>query len=289
MSKFVITTDTTSDLWDEFYAENNIDVVAMPYMIGGLEYNIERFLSYPEFYKLMREGATPTTGQTSIAEAEKIFEKHLAAGEDVLYICFSSGMSGSYSGLQMISNQLLEKYPDRRIEIIDSLCGAGGEGLMTYYANKMKQAGATLDEIAAWCNSNKLNIHHFFIVDDLGNLRRGGRISKIEALLGTVLGIRPVLELSAQGRIVPVAKERGLNRAMQSMCAMAKKHYIAELNDFVMISHGDSPEKAKVFGEAIKQAIGVDKIIYNNVNYLVGSHAGPGSLAVFFVGTSRIR
>lgn len=289
MNKFIITADTTADLYPEFFKENKVDIVAMPFMMNNVEYNVDKFISYPDFYAAMRGGAVTTTCQVSLGEAERIFEMRLKEGYDILHISFSSGMSGSYGSLQIVAKDLMVKYPNQRVVIIDSLSGGGGEGLLLYYAIKQQKEGKELDEIAAWLEANKLNSQHFFIVEDLMHLKKGGRISAIEALLGTILGIKPVLELSAQGKIVPVAKARGNKKAIEAMCELTTKHYVPEMNDFILVGHGDSIEKAKALGEAVQKLTGVSRIEYCYVNYLVGSHAGPGSLVVYLMGTSRVR
>lgn len=284
---YVITTDMTADMADDFMKNNNIDIISMPYTIDGIEYGRDNSQPYHEFYDNMRKGAMATTSQVDLFDAENIFEKHLKNGEDILHISFSSGMSGSYDNLQIIAKDLLEKYPERKIVIIDSLSGAGGEGLIVYYAFKKKQEGATLKELADWCEENKLNFRHYFIVEDLDHLKRGGRITKIEALLGKIMNIKPILDLSYSGKITPIQKAMGKNKAISTMIDHLKKKIILEKNDFVLVSHGDCIEEAQSMGQKIKAALNNIAVKYCYVNYLVGSHAGPNSLAIFFFGEKR--
>jgi EDD domain protein, DegV family len=284
---YVITTDMTADMADNFLKENDIDVVSMPYTIGGVEYGRDNAQDYPVFYNEMRGGALTSTSQADIFDAEQVFIKHLERGEDIIHICFSSGMSGSYDNLWVLSKTLMSKYPGRQIAVIDSLSGAGGEGIFVYYAKKRKDAGASFDELVNWCNENKLNFRHYFIVDDLNHLKRGGRISKIEAAIGTILGIKPILDLSYSGKIIPLQKAMGRNKAIQAMLELTKKNIYLDENDFVLVGHGDCIEEARLMGSKISSALGGIAIKYCFVNYLVGAHAGPNSLAIFFYGSKR--
>lgn len=284
---YVLTTDMTADMADDFLVNNNIDIVSMPYIIDGIEYGRDNCHSYPDFYNLMRNGAVASTSQVDLFDAELVFDKHLKNGKDILHISFSSGMSGSYDNLKIIANDLHQKYPDRKILIIDSLSGAGGEGLMVYYAFKKMQEGATINELANWCEDNKLNFRHYFIVEDLDHLKRGGRISKIEALLGKIMGIKPILDLSYSGKITPIQKAMGKNKAISTMIDHLKKKVILDKNDFILVSHGDCLKEAQSMGQKIKDVLGNIAVKYSYVNYLVGSHAGPNALAIFFYGEKR--
>lgn len=286
---FVIVTDMTADLPEGWLAERNIDFASMPYTIDGKEYGRTNTLSYEEFYQQLRMGAMPTTSQTDVYDAEQIWLKHLENGQNILHLCFSSGMSGSFDSLQNLRKELLKKFPDRKIYVVDTLGGAGGEGLAVYYAAKQKEEGKNIEEIYEWLEENKLGFHHFFIVEDLNYLCRGGRLSKVEALIGTALRIRPILHLNVQGKIAPVLKAIGTKKAISAMLELTEKNIIKEQNDFILISHGGDLSAAKNFGEKVAERFPGIRLEYCNVNYLVGSHAGAGSLAIFFFGTKRKR
>lgn len=284
---FEIITDATADMPAEFYDKTKIKIVPMPFFIDDTEYGTDLKISIEEFYNKIRNGAMPVTAQVKQFDALNTLDKALADGNDVLYLSFSSGISGSFDNMSIVRNELLEKYPDRKIILVDTLCGAGGEGLLVYYANKLKEEGKSMEEIASWCEENKLKFRHLFIVDDLTLLKKGGRISKIEALMGTILGIKPVLELNDKGKIYPVNKCMGRKKAIKAMVEYMRATIIFGENDFIGIGHGDCLDEALKLGEVLKKEFGVEKIVYTHVNELVGSHAGVGSLAVFFIGKKR--
>lgn len=284
---FEIITDATADMPAEFYDKTKIKIVPMPFFIDDTEYGTDLKISIEEFYNKIRNGAMPVTAQVKQFDALNTLDKALADGNDVLYLSFSSGISGSFDNMSIVRNELLEKYPDRKIILVDTLCGAGGEGLLVYYANKLKEEGKSMEEIASWCEENKLKFRHLFIVDDLTLLKKGGRISKIEALMGTILGIKPVLELNDKGKIYPVNKCMGRKKAIKAMVEYMRATIIFGENDFIGIGHGDCLDEALKLGEVLKKEFGVEEIVYTHVNELVGSHAGVGSLAVFFIGKKR--
>lgn len=287
MNKFVITTDYTADLTEQFYQESGIERVLLPFNIGNAEYDIKNSaLSYTDFYNKMRSGAVVTTSQVSQYDATQIFSKHLEKGLDILHLCFSSGVSSSFDNFAQTVKDLKVKYPNNRVVVIDTLCGAGALGIMVDKAYKMQQGGKTLDEIATWIEKNKLRFQHFFVVDDLASLRRGGRLSGLEALVGTILGIKPVLALNHAGKILPIAKVRGQKKAYAEMERLTLDQINVEENEYIIVGHGDNLEYAKMVGEPIAKATGLP-IVYNYINYLIGAHAGPNVVAVFFLGKTR--
>ncbi|MEG1509801.1 MAG: DegV family protein [Clostridia bacterium] len=286
MNKFVITTDTTADVYDNYLQENNIEVIPMPYTLDGIEYGIEKIITIQEFYQKMKAGAKTGTSQISQFKAEELFERLLSEGNDILHISFSSGMSGSYENLCTLRNTLKIKYPDRKIVISDTLSGGGGEGLLVYYANEMKKKGKSIEDIYQWIEDNKMQVHHYFIVEDLDRLCKGGRISKAQAFLGNMLNIRPILELSRKGKITPIFKIRGIKKAVSTMVEMTVSQIDKSKNEFILVGHGDDFEKAKAFGATLGEKLNMP-VKYNYVNTLVGSHAGVGSLVVYFIGTER--
>lgn len=289
MTRIAITTDMTADMPEGFFAEHGVDVLPMPFTLGGKEYFDGDLPSYPEFYSALRSGASAGTSQTSSYAAVHIFEKHLAAGKDVLHISFSSGMSGSYDNVSHTADELLVKYRGRKIRVVDSLSGCGGQGLMVMNALKLRDKGLSVDEIADALEASRMNYHHFFIVEDLNTLYRGGRLSRIEAAVGTVLGIKPLLELNHYGKIMPLLKVMGKKKALSALTEQVTKYFKPELNDFILVEHGDDIGGAETLAEKIRAAIPGTEIRFANVNYLVGAHAGPGALAAFFVGAERPR
>lgn len=289
MKKLVITTDMAADMPQGFFAEHGVEVLPMPFTLDGKDYFDEALPSYPEFYNKLRQGADVHTSQTSAYAAIRVFEKYLEEGADILHFSFSSGMSGSFENVSNAAKELLLKYRDGRIRVVDSLSGCGGQGLMVYYALKMRDEGKSVDEIADKLEAARMNFHHFFIVEDLNTLYRGGRLSKLEAAVGTVLGIKPLLELNHYGKIMPLLKVMGKKKALTAITDQVVRLYKPEYNDFILVEHGDDLINAEVLADKIKSAIPGAQIKFCNVNYLVGAHAGPGALAVFFVGSERPR
>lgn len=196
-------------------------------------------------------------------------------------------MSGSFDNISYIAKGLRIKYPDRKIVVVDTLAGAGGEGLLVYYAKKMQQEGKSMEEIAKWLEDNKLNAHHCFIVSDLINLRNSGRISTLAALFGMIVHINPVLELTTQGKIGIVTKSIGRKKSIAEMVKFFKQNYIADDNDFILIGHTNCPEEAHAFGAQIEQISGGIPVKYGYINRLVSGCAGYNALAVFFMGKTR--
>lgn len=279
----------TADLPEGWLQKFDIDYASMPYTVDGKEYGRTNTLSFDDFYNELRNGASATTSQVDPYDAEQIWIKHLEQGENILHICFSGGMSGSFETLASLRKELLKKYPSRKILIVDSLAGAGGEGLMVYYAEKKRLEGKNIEEIYDWLEENKLCFHHFFIVEDLNYLCRGGRLSKVEAMIGSALRIRPILNLSVLGKIAPVLKAIGKKKAITSMLDLAEANINVDANDFILVSHGGDLEAAQAFGERVKERFPTLPVEYCPVNYLVGSHAGAGALAIFFFGAKRKR
>ncbi|MEG2084753.1 MAG: DegV family protein, partial [Clostridia bacterium] len=283
MSNYVLTADSTVDVFDNYLKDNNIDIIPMPFLVNDVEYGIDKNLSDKEFYQLIREGAKTKTAQVSLYLAREVFERILSEGKDVLHICFSSGMSGSFDNLCAMRNELKEIYPDRKIMICDSLSGGGGEGLLVYYANEMKKKGKSIEQVFQWLEDTKMQVHHYFIVEDLDRLFKSGRISRAQVFIGNILNIKPILELNRKGKVTPIFKIRGIRKAVSTMVDMTSNQLDKAQNEFIMIGHGDDLEKAKVLGEALQQKMNMP-IVYNYINQLVGSHVGISALVVYFIG-----
>ena len=214
MYKFAITTDMAADMPEGFFAENGVDVVPMPFSVGSTDYYHRELPSYPEFYDMMRGGETATTSQTSSYDAIKVFEKYLEQGLDVLHVSFSSGMSGGFAALTASAAELERRFKGRKVLVLDSLSGCGGQGLIVRDALRMREEGKTGDEVFSALKDARMNYHHFFIVEDLNTLYRGGRLSRLEAAVGTLLGIKPLLELNPSGKIMPLLKDMGKKTAI---------------------------------------------------------------------------
>ena len=287
MSNFHIVTDSGSDLTQAMIASLNITVVPLMVNFKGQTQPDNVDDGVGAFYDGLRAGEVATTSAINPTGWEEKIEPILAAGQDALVITFSSGLSTTYQSAVIAADELKEKYPERNIRVVDSLCASLGQGLLVWYACQKRDAGMSLDELTAWLEENKFNLCHWFTVDDLMYLKRGGRVSAATALVGTMLQIKPVLHVDNEGHLINVAKARGRKASIE---ALAKK--VAELglpgeNDTVFISHGDCIEDAKLLETILKEKFGVKEVIIGYVGAVIGSHSGPGTLALFFLGSKR--
>lgn len=287
---FSIVTDSAANLTDQQIAENNIKIVSLTYTIGGQEYlsYVEgEKTDYSEFFARVRAKESVKTSLVSYENCEKVVEGELAAGNDLLYIAFTSALSGSCQIATNCCGDLREKYPDRKIIVVDSLCASLGQGLFVYYAAKKRAEGLSLEETAAWLEENKLRFVHLFTVDDLFFLRRGGRLSGATALFGSLLNIKPLLHVDNEGRLVMTGKTRGRKASINAL--IERMGQIGEdlKNQPVFISHGDALEDAEYAAEQIKKLYGVKEITINYIDPVIGAHSGPGTLAIFFLGSER--
>ena len=287
MGNYVITVNSTVDLPKEWLEERNIPVMALRYTIDGETYEDMSGLSHKEFFQKLREGKMAVTTQMNPEEAKEKFEPILKAGNDILHLGFSSGLSGTYNSMRIAAEELAEEYPDRKIIVIDTLCACLGEGLLLYYALKRKEEGMTIDELAQWVEENKLHVCHNVTVDDLNHLQRGGRVSKTAAILGTMVQIKPIIYMDNQGCLQVIGKERGRKKSIHKLVDMALKQYEGYENDLVMITHGDCLEDAEYLAGLVREKMGIQDILINNIGTVIGSHTGPGVLALFCMGNER--
>lgn len=287
MGNYVITVNSTVDLPKEWLEERNIPVMALKYTIDGETYEDMLGLSHKEFFQKLREGKMAVTTQMNPEEAKEKFEPILKAGNDILHLGFSSGLSGTYNSMRTAAEELAEEYPERKIIVIDTLCACLGEGLLLYYALKRKEEGMTIDELAQWVEENKLHVCHNVTVDDLNHLQRGGRVSKTAAILGTMVQIKPIIHMDNQGCLQVIGKERGRKKSIHKLVDMALKQYEGYENDLVMITHGDCLEDAEYLAGLVREKMGIQDILINNIGTVIGSHTGPGVLALFCMGNER--
>jgi len=288
MKDFVISTDTTSDLPESFIQKNDIDIHPLYYAFGDEIYGKDNILSEKEFYARMRNGALPTTMATNPEDSEVIFQKRVEQGLDVLHIAFSSALSSSFNNSALAANEVMEKNPGSKIIVIDSLSASMGEGLVVYRAIQLKNEGKSMDEIAQYISSHLQNFCHQFTVDDLNHLHRGGRVSKAAAVLGTLASIKPMLHVSSEGKLIPVGKVRGRKKSLIALVDRMEETIGSYRNetDIAFLSHGDCIEDAQFVADLVKERIGIDVLI-NPICPTIGSHAGPGTVALFFMGETR--
>lgn len=287
MKEFIIATDSTVDLPKAFLEENHVLTISLSYVMDGVTYKDLDGLSHEEFFEKIRNGSLPTTSQINPEEARKALEPVVKEGKEILYLGFSSGLSGSYNSVRMAAEDLMEDYPETKIVTIDSLCASMGEGLLLYKTLQLKEQGKKLDEIAEWVEANKLHICHNVTVDDLNHLHRGGRISKTTAVLGTMVKIKPIIHMDNEGKLVVIGKERGRKKSLLTLLDKMEKQMQGYENDVVMITHGDCIEDAKYVEEQIRERFGIENIIVNGIGSVIGSHTGAGVVAVFFMGSER--
>ena len=284
MSEFIISTDSTVDLPKQFLEEKRVPVVSLSYIIDGATYKDGEGLTSKEFYDKIREGAMPTTSQVNPEQARDLFEPILKEGNDILHIAFTSGLSGTYNSCRIAAEELSEEYPDRKIVVVDSLCAASGGGMLLYKALELKEQGKTLDEIVTWVENNKLHVCHDVTVDDLFHLHRGGRVSKTSAVLGTIIKIKPIIHVNDEGKLIVIGKERGRKKALQTLVERMEEKSQGYENDIVMITHGDALEDAEYVKGLIEQKFGITNIMINPLGTVIGSHTGPGVIALFYMG-----
>ena len=287
MSEFVITVNSTVDLPKEWLEERQVPVIALKYTIDGETYEDMNGLSSKEFFQKLRDGKMATTSQINPEQAKEALEPFLKEGKDVLHLAFSSGLSGTCNSMMMAAEELKEEYPDRKVIVIDTLCACLGEALFLYYAVKLRDEGKTIEEVAQWAEENKLHICHDVTVDDLNHLQRGGRISKTTAILGTMVQIKPIIHMDDTGHLQVIGKERGRKKSLNKIVDMAVEQSKGWDNDIIMITHGDCLEDAEYVAGLVRQKMGIDNILINNIGTVIGSHTGPGVVAVFCLGNKR--
>lgn len=287
MRDYVITVNSTVDLPKEWLAERNVPVVPLRYTIDGQTYEDMDGLSSEEFFQKLREGKMAVTSQVNPEEAKEALEGFVKEGKDVLHLAFSSALSGTCNSMKIAAEELMEEYPGSKVIVIDTLCACLGEALLLYKALKQKESGKTLEETAKWVEENKLHICHNVTVDDLNHLHRGGRVSKATAVLGTMVQIKPIIHMDNNGALQVIGKERGRKKALNKIVDMAVKQAEGWDNDIIMITHGDCIEDAEYVASLVRQKMGIDNILINNIGTVIGSHTGPGVVAVFCMGNER--
>ena len=287
MCTYKIITDSCCDFPVEMYRQLDVDYVPLSLDFRGqvtLDRNDD---SLKELYDGMRAGEAAKTSAANPDTWAGMMEPHLKNGLDVLVLAFSSGLSTTYQSAVIAATDLAEQYPDRTIRVVDTLSASLGQGLLVWHVCQQRDKGATLEEAAQWAEDNKLHLCHWFTVDDLMHLKRGGRIGAATAVVGTMLQIKPVLHVDDEGHLVNVSKARGRKASIE---ALAKK--VSELganydNSTVFLSHGDCREEAELLVSILKEKHGVKEVFISYVGSVIGSHAGPGTLALFFLGDHR--
>ncbi|MBP5313715.1 MAG: DegV family protein [Eggerthellaceae bacterium] len=288
---FQIITDSSCSIDKDKVKQYDIDVISLTYHIDNEDYpcfDENNEPDFRDFYDRLRQGSMATTSCPSIYEAQTHLEKYLKEGKDLLYIGFSTGLSGTYNAVCQAADLIKDNYQNRKIICIDTLAASLGQGLLVHYACKLRDEGKSIEEVAAWLEENKLHLAHWFTVDDLMFLFRGGRVSKTSAWAGMLLSIKPVMHMDNDGHLIPLEKVRGRNKALNALIKHMEQSAIQPISEqTVFISHGDCIEDANYVAEEIKNRFGVKDIYINYVDPVIGCHSGPGTLALFFLADQR--
>lgn len=294
MSDYVIISDSTCDLPQEFVDKEGVQIQPMTYRIQGKEfknYLDGREQSPKEFYDLMRQGEVATTAQLNIVDIENFWKPFLEAGHDLLILGFSSGLSGSYNAMRMAKEELSEEYPERTILLIDTLCASSGEGLMVYYATEYRKKGLSLEENYQELLKLRPHIITWFTVDDIDTLVRGGRLSGGAATMAKMLRIKPVLKVDEEGHLQAIYKKIGRKQAMKQLVDSTMKVLDRSYHQLIMVGHADAKDEAielsnMIQKEAAKQQVSLE-VMLTDIGPVIGAHAGPGTLLITSVGSNR--
>lgn len=288
MSEYVLFTDSSADLSAEMVKELDLNVLPLSFTVQDKTYH-----NYPDnremdpkaFYDSLRNGGTCTTAAVNVGDYTEALEPVLQAGKDILLLVFSSGLSATYQSAKLAAEELAEKYPERKVYAIDTLCASMGQGLLVWHAVQLMRAGKSMGEVRDWVEANKLHLCHWVTVDDLHFLKRGGRISAATAVMGSMLHIKPIIHVDDEGKLINIGKARGRAAALTALAD--KLAETATDKELVFISHGDCLDDALLLADDLKKRIGVAKVVLNNIGPVIGAHAGPGTVAMFFMGSVR--
>lgn len=290
MQDYIIVTDSSADLDVQLVEETGVEVLPLSFLMEEKSYQ-----NYPDnremdphaFYEKLRAGSTATTSAVNVGQYIDFCVPHLEAGRDVLILAFSSGLSATCRSAQLAAEELTEKYPDRKILVVDTLCASLGQGLLVWLAAREKQAGKSIEEVRDWAEENKLHLAHWFTVDDLMHLKRGGRVSAATALVGTMLSIKPVMHVDDEGHLIKVGTARGRKASLMALVDRMEKSAVDPEHQTVFISHGDCLEDAQFVADEIARRFGITDIRINHVGPVIGAHSGPGTVALFFLASQR--
>ena len=290
MAPYQIFTDATADCSPQWLESlPSVDIIPMRVEIGGQEYTYGPYgtISAKRFYDLQKAGNYASTSQITPIQYFQSFERALRAGNDVLYLCFSSGMSGTFQSAQVCAEQLQEEYPDRSIICLDTRCASVGEGFLVCEAARRQAEGYTLEALSGWVTQHRLEVCHWFTVDVFDHLRRGGRVSAGTAVLGTALQIKPLLHVNRDGELAVVEKPRGRKQAIKAQLAKMEQGWSPEMGKTVVVGHGACPDGAQALQEAVQERFPEAKVLTADIGPIIGAHTGPGMLALIYWGNTR--
>lgn len=290
MNDFILMTDSSCDLPEKLARELNLTVLPLSFTQNKktyVNYLDEREMPVSTFYQRLRDGDMAVTTGVNFDAAYQAMEKALKDGKDILCLNFSSALSCTYASCYSAAGELRDKYKERKICVVDTLSASLGQGLLVYLTAQKIKAGATLEEARDFAERTKLHLCHWFTVDDLHHLKRGGRVSATTAIVGTMLSIKPIMHMDDMGRLIPVSKARGRKRSILALLERMEETALDPATQTVFISHGDCREDAEFLAALIREKLGVKDILIGPVGPVIGAHSGPGTLALFFVGQYR--
>ena len=290
MRDYVIMTDSCCDLTDQMARDLELEVLPLTMHMDGEDYPNDlagTAISNQEFYKRIRAGKLATTSAVNVGQFQDAMRRVLESGRDIVCVCFSSALSTTYQSAVIAAEDLRAEFPEAEIHVVDSLSASLGQGLLLYLAVEQKRKGVTAAELAKWVEDNRLTVCHWFTVDDLNFLKRGGRVSATTALLGTMLSIKPIMHTSDEGKLVPVSKARGRKAAIAALLDKIEALGIHPEKQTMFICHADCEEDAKAVAQTIQDRFGTPTVHINYIGPVIGSHTGPNTMGIFFVGTQR--
>ena len=290
MRDYVIMTDSCCDLTDQMARDLELEVLPLTMHMDGQDYPNDlagTAISNQEFYKRIRAGKLATTSAVNVGQFQDAMRRVLESGRDIVCVCFSSALSTTYQSAVIAAEDLRAEFPEAEIHVVDSLSASLGQGLLLYLAVEQKRKGLTAAELAKWVEDNRLTVCHWFTVDDLIFLKRGGRVSATTALLGTMLSIKPIMHTSDEGKLVPVSKVRGRKASLKALIDKIAELGIEPSEQVMFICHADCEVEARAVAEEMKARYGVKEVYINYIGPVIGSHTGPNTMGLFFVGTQR--
>jgi DegV family protein with EDD domain len=288
MQNYIIVTDSGTDFTEELKKELEIVQLELTIIVEGEEPKPNNEVDNKTLYEMLRAKKKATTSAVNVGDFKDVMRPYLERGTDILYLGFSSGLSNTYNAGRIACEELAEEFPERKLYAVDTLCASLGQGLLVYHAAKMRFDGKSIEEVRDFAEGNKLRLCHWFTVDDLFFLKRGGRVSAATAVVGTMLGIKPIMHVDNEGKLVKVGTVRGRRASIDALCEKAKASAIDVKEKLVaFISHGDCEEDAKYLADKMKKEVGFKEVLIGYVGSVIGSHSGPGTLALFYLGTER--
>ena len=288
MQNYIIVTDSGTDFTEELKKELEIVQLELTIIVEGEEPKPNNEVDNKTLYEMLRAKKKATTSAVNVGDFKDVMRPYLEKGTDILYLGFSSGLSNTYNAGRIACEELAEEFPERKLYAVDTLCASLGQGLLVYHAAKMRFDGKSIEEVRDFAEGNKLRLCHWFTVDDLFFLKRGGRVSAATAVVGTMLGIKPIMHVDNAGKLVKVGTVRGRRASIDALCEKAKASVIDAKEKLVaFISHGDCEEDAKYLADKMKKEVGFKEVLIGYVGSVIGSHSGPGTLALFYLGTER--